>query len=160
MTLMIRRLVLLSVLFAAGCGASQDGPTTGPADAVILPSSAVAELLSQCSRDAPEAGREIWTPSWADIAALEAALPAALAASRLGRDLREPTPPEGWRRQYVGYVRGGRRFVYGNFYPSGDDLPAWRTEPIIVCDGGSAFFGVEYDVRAREIVRVDFNGPY
>lgn len=165
MTGMSRRLILLSLLLAAGCGASQDGPSaaapaTGPADAVVMPASAIPELLAQCSRDAPAAGQGTWSPSWGDVATLEAALPAALAASPSGRGLQNPTPPEGWRRQYVGYVRDGRRLVYGNFYPSTDHLAGWRTEPVIACDGGPAFFGVEYDVRARRIARVDFNGPY
>ena len=50
-------------------------------------------------------------------------------------------------------IRGGRRFLYGNFYPrSADEVSPdpdqWRREPVMVCDGGPAFFGVEYDVEA------------
>ncbi len=162
---MTPRLILLSLLLTAGCvepqgGAPGPAPATGPADAVVMPASAIPQLLAQCSRDAPDAGQGTWSPSWADVAALEAALPAALAASSMGKALQSPTPPEGWRRQYVGYVRNDRRLVYGNFYPSRDEIPNWRTEPVIVCDGGPAFFGVEYDARARRILRVDFNGPY
>lgn len=162
---MIRRLILLSLLLTAACAEPQGGspdptPAAGPADAVILPASTIPQLLNQCSRSAPDAGQGAWTPSWTDIAALEAALPAAVAASSTGRDLRDPTPPVGWRRQYVGYVRDGRRFVYGNFYPSRDEISNWTAEPVIVCDGGPAFFGVEYDAGDRRIVRLNFNGPY
>jgi hypothetical protein len=28
----------------------------------------------------------------------------------------------------------------------------------MICDGGHAFFGVEYDVEGRRVTRVDFNG--
>ena len=70
--------------------------------------------------------------------------------------------PQGWRRQYVGLVRGGRRFLYGNFYPrSADeyrqDPDQWRREPVMVCDGGPAFFGVEYDVESGRFTHFGFN---
>lgn len=129
-------------------------------DAAILPETAVPALLRQCSRAAPAAGEGTWTPAWSDVAALEAALPAALAADSLGRTL-DGRPPEGWRRQYVGLVRDGRRYVYGSFLPGRDvGRVDWRTQPVMVCDGGSSFFGVEYDVAARRITSLAFNGPY
>ena len=103
------------------------GPAGRPAplcrpDAVVLPGSTVATMLRQCSRGAPEAGEATWQPGADDIAALEAALPPILLARREIRVEHYPSEPEwarfpqGWRRQYVGIVRGGRRFVYGNFY--------------------------------------------
>jgi len=136
-------------------------------------------MLRQCSRDSPAPGEASWKPAEADIVAFEAALPAALAASRV-REIEErlrarpeagtphpgdpdwATAPRGWRRQYVGIVRGGRRFIYGNFYPhrSEDDsqLPDWRTAAVLVCDGGPVFFGAEYDVETRRFTHLAFNG--
>jgi hypothetical protein len=120
-------------------------------------------LLGQCSRATPPRGEASWQPSGDDIIALEAALPAALRAqpprSGLGALDRAPA---GWRRQYVGIVRGGRRFVYGSFLPADasrhGDPDRWRREAVIVCDGGPAFFGVEYDVEARRVTHVAYNG--
>ena len=70
--------------------------------------------------------------------------------------------PEGWTRQYVGIVRDGRRFIYGNFFPrwNPDDaeIARWRNRPVIVCDGGSSLFGVEYDVEAGRITHLGYNG--
>ena len=150
-----------------------------PADAVILPGNQAALMLHQCSRSAPAPGEASWQPEAADIVALEAALPAALAASNLSAieerlrarpevgtpDPSDPdwaTAPRGWQRQYVGIVRGGRRFIYGNFYPhrSGDDglMPDWRTAAVRVCDGGPVFFGAEYDVESRRFTQLAFNG--
>ena len=150
---------MLLALAAAGATAAAGGP-----DAVaILPDSAREALMTQCSRPVPEPGEAGWAATEADVAAVEAALPAALAAHRM-RD-----PPDwsrletGWRRQYIGFVRGGRRLLYGNFFPRevGDEgaVGQWRVEPVIVCDGGPAFFGVEYDVEAAGITALDFNGP-
>lgn len=120
-------------------------------------------MLRQCSRRSPPAGEATWQPAAADIVALEAALPAALAANHA------PGSPDGsrlnadWLRQYVGLLRGGRRFIYGNFFPrEAGPVPGepdrWRSQPVIVCDGGPSFFGVEYDVEAGRIMQVDFNG--
>lgn len=138
------------------------GPAMLPEDAVVLPESAIETVIRQCSRGAPAAGEASWQPGADQIAALEAALPAALVASTARDDQDWSRFPGDWRRQYVGLVRGGRRYVYGNFFPRrlSDDIGPgrWRTDPVLVCDGGPAFFGVEYDVEAGRITRLDFNG--
>lgn len=146
-------------LALAACGAAQ---AVLPADAVILPAPIADQMLHQCSRGVPASYDGHWLPSAEDIAALEAALPAALAADHPG-DAALRGAPRGWRRQYGGFLRGGRRFLYGNFFPRdlGEGHPAddrWRGAPVMVCDGGHAFFGVEYDVDGRRFTRLDFNG--
>jgi hypothetical protein len=35
----------------------------------------------------------------------------------------------------------------------------WRRAPMVVCDGGPNFWGVEYDVAAKRFQNVGFNGP-
>ena len=153
----MRRALGLALLVAA-CGPAG---AALPPDAAVLPGSAVATMLRQCSRGAPAAGEATWQPGGNEVAALEAALPAVLAARPEGHEL--ATAPDGWLRQYVGIVRGGRRFLYGNFFPREtarhyDDAGRWRREPVLVCDGGPPFFGVEYDVDGRRFTRIDFNG--
>jgi len=130
-----------------------------PPGAVVLPGERVDAMLQQCSRGTPAKGEATWQPQPKDILALEALLPAAL-SRHFGRgDPRWTTAPAGWGRQYVGIVRGGRRFIYGNYFPKRDSKPLSPTGgPTIVCDGGPDFFGVEYDVAARRITRLDFNG--
>jgi len=156
----MRALLLLLTLAIAAC--SPAGAAL-PADAAILPGSMARSLLGQCSRATPPLGESTWQPGEADILALEAALPAALRAQppRSGAsDLARA--PQGWRRQYVGIVRGGRRFVYGSFFPADSARHGapdqWRRETLIVCDGGPAFFGVEYDVEGRRVTHLAYNG--
>jgi len=136
-------------------------------------------MFHQCSRSAPAPGEATWQPTGDDIALLESALPAAIAASDLSnREARlraigsigPPSPvdppwataPQGWRRQYVGIVRGGHRFIYGNYAPRRPEdefqTHGWRTEPMIICDGGPVFFGAEWDADARGFTHIDFNG--
>ena len=62
-------------------------------------------------------------------------------------------------------MRDRRRFIYGNLYPRDLDRHApdpglWRQEPVIVCDGGPAIFGIEYDVEAGRITQLAFNGMF
>ena len=169
----MRLSALLPLAFLAACGASVDGtapPATGastelPAGAVVLPAATIPAILRQCSRQSPTAGEGGWQPSAAEIIALETAAAAALRARQEPNDPDWSGFPDNWRRQYVGLVRGGRRFIYGNAYPRDVDERApepdrWRREPAIVCDGGPSFFGVEYDVEAGRITQLAFNGGF
>jgi hypothetical protein len=147
------------VIGLAACGAAQ---ALLPPDAVILPAPIADQMLHQCSRGVPAGYDGHWLPGAGEIAALEAALPAALAADHPG-DAALRDAPRGWRRQYGGFLRGGHRFVYGNFFPRevGEGRSPdndWHRAPVMVCDGGHAFFGVEFDVDGRRFTRLDFNG--
>lgn len=152
---MIRMLTAILGLLVASCSAAE---VRG--DAAILPGSAVSEILDQCSRDSPAPGDATWRPEWQDVLKLEAELPAAVAASPERRGLVVGQLPIGWKRQYVGIVRNGERFLYGNFYPVRSGLGEDRiAEPLIICDGGPEYFGVEYDLKAGRFSHLAFNGP-
>ena len=79
-------------------------------ESVIMPPSDIPAILNQCSRSTPAAGEAGYLPGAEEIVALEAALPAAVAAAMAARpeDRRQTlgTPPTGWRVQYVGLIRG------------------------------------------------------
>lgn len=130
---------------------------------MIFDPSLTAKMLQQCSRSTPKPGEAGWTPSALDIEKLEAKLPAALALVR--PDLRKrkelAVVPKGWLRQYVGIVRGGHRYIYGNFVPDYAQAQVrmeWREQPLGVCDGGPGFFGAEYDVEIGMFSHIAFNG--
>ena len=160
---------LLSAALAIVCAGADANGQGQPVDTIALSPNAIIfdggqipAMLRQCSRSTPAAGEGSWHPSPSHIAALETALPAALAAyGQHGADFARA--PEGWYRQYVGIVRGGRRLIYGNFLPSWiveyDAAGGrWRREPVGVCDGGPGFFGAEYDVEAGRFTDFAFNG--
>jgi len=138
----------------------QTVPQTG--GMVIFAPRRAAELLHQCSRSTPKRDKGGWTPSVADIARFEAKLSSTLPRVRMVPDSRKKLEgaPKGWIRQYVGIVRGGKRYIYGNFAPASiDDYHAARRKiPIAVCDGGPSFFGAEYDVQKDAISDLGFNG--
>ena len=150
---------LVSVAFAGFLLGACSGQIGLPSSAAVLPESQIDVMLRQCSRATPSAGQGGWRPSARDIVALEDRLPAALADAPQTRAMANGAPPTGWFRQYVGIVRDGRRVIYGNFYPERGGLNHdWRRTPMIVCDGGPDFFGVEYDVEGRRFTHLAFNG--
>jgi hypothetical protein len=128
-------------------------------EAVIFDGKLAPSLLKQCSRQTPSLGEATWQPSWSDIDRLEAALPSALKAFPKRPNIGGESPPGHWLRQYVGIIRGGRRYIYGSFFvvfPGGE--VDWRKEPYILCDGGPLFFGVDYDLAAGRFDQIAFNG--
>jgi hypothetical protein len=149
--------VPLALLFASAPLAAADLP----ARAIILPSSTVGAILKQCSRLAPAAGEGTWQPAAADIKALEAALTAKLASTVYANSFELKAFPKNWLRQYVGIIRLGHHFIYGSFALGNGSLYVrdLRRQPVIVCDGGTNFFGAEYDVQRRTFTQIDFNGP-
>jgi hypothetical protein len=167
-----RAALYVGTILAVGTAGVAAGWTKLPDSAVVLDGKMARPLLRQCSRDAPRAGERTWQPDAAQIAQLEAALPEALKAAQARKaayrkranrlsfqvGLDWSKTPSGWRRQYVGLVRAGHRLIYGNYFRSDlGDEQHWRTEPVIACDGGALFFGVEYDVDARRFTHVAFN---
>lgn len=131
-----------------------------PQRAVTLTGKAMTEVLKQCSRVAPIKGEAWFKPTAAQIATLDR-----LAAAKLnghGGITKVGGAAELKRRyavEVVGIVRGGRRFVYGNYYPLSmqegmKDAPV----PMVVCDGGASFFGIEMDAARGVVTQFDTNG--
>ena len=153
---LMRWSLLLLLLLLASCGSGDHASN----NRVILPGIDATELLKQCSRDAPAMGEKAWVPTDAEVDALEKALPAALAASSQGRKVNFSALLEKWQRQYVGIIRGGTRYIYGNYFPAEmhGDILEWRKAPLVACDGGPKFFGAEFNVSSGRVTRLDFNG--
>ncbi len=95
--------------------------TLAPNGAFIVPAEYAPSVLQQCSRATPPAPESFWTPTPAEIAAVDRRLlgevrPAFWARWRdnyAGVDPPELRPPR-YVRQYVGLAYGQRRVFYGN----------------------------------------------
>ena len=135
-----------------------------------------AAVFAQCSRPTPrERAGSFWSPSPAQIEELEKKLPTYLRqqghakeADGLARSL----------RQYVGFVRAGRKLIYLNVFPVSllesekevcqgiREVKArefcepdhWRHAAIFVCDGGDDCWGLEYDPESKAFRALEFNG--
>jgi hypothetical protein len=142
----IRILLLLTLLFTARAAANWQ------ASGVIFSGENANALLRQCSRTAPEKVTSQWTPTSEQISTLETLLPA------FKRTLKQlDAPLETFYRQYAGFIAGGRKIIYVNFFPKDTD-PQWRSRAVVVCDGGDHFWGVEFEVKRSRFVKAAFNG--
>jgi hypothetical protein len=145
-------------------------PPLDPKDGAIFPEAKARDLLNQCSRGVPGPVGRTWTPSAIQIAELEARLPEAL-DNVLAKRGEYQNRSRDFLRQYGGFIVGGRKIIYMNAFPRGlidgersvfvqrkPPLPDWHSEAEGVCDGGPAFFGVEYDPATKTFSNFQFNG--
>ena len=139
-----------------------------PRDGIVLSLEHATDVIHQCSRSSPGSVEGSWLPAEREIRDLEARLPQALndALAKSGR------PAERSRdigRQYAGLRVAGRKIIYVNGFPlsmiqtEARNTPrpsrdGWKTRAVMVCDGGPAFFGVEYDPKTRTFSNFAFNG--
>lgn len=117
-----------------------------PDNCAILPLSQGPALILQCSRPAPKDVSDYWAPSSSQVIAIEKLLPDLIRKSGLKVKL------SGSYRQYMGVVSHGKKIIYLNSFPGSalrpypsDKQVDWRNKPVIYCDGGDNFWGVEFD---------------
>ena len=146
---------------------AKDYPTLKSAEAVSIGASkayiASPEigrlLLDQCSRSAPDPKNVTgyWTPSKTQLEQLEKQFLAYYQKRPESHAQYYPTEKtlHTYRRIYAGLVYNDRKIIYVDF-ARGNDFGADAIGP--VCDGGSAFFGVEYDVETESFSHLSFNG--
>ena len=131
-------------------------------------------------RKPPEGVTAFWTPDESDLAGVEDHLEDYLKVmwmkSREGR--KEMPEWKAYYRQVGGIVQNGERLLFisyawawwmdpqfeasrkketersGRHYEAG----WWKTKPIFVYDGGSAYFRVIYDPKKKQFVWYDKNG--
>ncbi len=129
--------------------------------AVVLKANEAVRLASQCSRPGIEGVLSIWVPNNSEISDLELSLCRFLKSNH----------PEIFDRlsstyfQFVGFKLRNKRIIYINAFdkqltinPVDGSKEAWKTRPIVVCDGGDYFWGMEYDPATNKFSRLAFNG--
>lgn len=166
----VKRLVVALALALAACtpppstsggdspGTSAGGSFSAPYE--IFDGDRALELTEQCSRISPGPVASTWTPTDADIRAMEPALLERLQQELVAADW--DADASTYIRQYGGLVIGDRRVIYVHgFTPANNDPDeGWRTHAHVICDGGPITFGVEYQTLDRRLVNFAFNGPY
>ena len=152
------RISKLIVMLAVGSFAAGQSSPFASSGRFLLHPPAARQIFHQCSRSAPSAKSDLWAPSTKDIDELEALLAKYL-------DKRGTTgktvPPKRikYHRQYVGFIRNGERYIYGNFYPTSGEFSRYEAHRAVdVCDGGHVFWGIVYDLTKRTFEQPQFNG--
>jgi hypothetical protein len=130
-----------------------------PKGAYVLVGAARLKMFSQCSRSSPQRGEEEWKPDGKIIYEFENKLFDFLPS--VATDWNNRVFPSDYVRQYIGIVRGGRRYIYGNLIALPEQLRtsfSLADQALIMCDGGSSAFGVEYDVEQHKVANFSMNG--
>lgn len=115
------------------------------------------KLLDQCSRPDP-VFQSTYVLSGPEKAALDANLTRlALLKDADGRGVREL---DSYVYQYAGIINQGVRQVYVHaVMPPPDDI-LWKTQAMILCDGGDRSFGTVYDPATKTFSNFAINGSY
>jgi len=176
--------VVFAIVLLASCSGAVRHVVLDPTDGSVLSGSEALRALDQCSHYGPGDATATWVPSTKQIKELERRLPGFLRQ----QELRPPGSLRTYYRQYVGVVRGGRQLIYVNGFPKNsiaDDvafmgqfvrehpevkltakefpesmrtLDAWHSYAVVVCDGGSSYWGVLYDPETRHFSEYSANG--
>lgn len=107
----------------------------------------------------PADDKDDWVPTAAQVAALEQALPAYFAAAK-AHPSRLPSSKHVYRRHYMGFTKGGKRYIFGSFYPADDPLVT-QVKPGSCpgfSDGGNAFWYLEFDLQTNTVTAFGVNG--
>jgi hypothetical protein len=146
---------LCGILLVSGTVCAAALPELDARLGVIFPAAKARDLLHQCSRSSLKASGT-WTPDKNQIAILEKGLVAALAAADGAQNYKRDITHVA--RQYGGILISGRKLIYVNGFPGRTSDSDWRRHAMLVCDGGPAFFGAEYDPANRTFTGLEFNG--
>jgi hypothetical protein len=100
-----------------------------------------------------------WMPSEDDVRLAEKQLPSFLKESAV-------QSPEGlviakhlssYKRQYAGILTGGQKLIFFNLFCNAFDTD-WTQQPVVVEDGGSCFFQVQFSMKTRSFSNLQING--
>lgn len=127
----------------------------------IMPHTAAVQraVQSPCARVPPPLVSRLWIPTDDIIAALERRLHS-LRGKRVGRrslGLRLQDPGSD-RRQYVGVVIDGKKYVFVLGFQSSGEPPWWSTHLIDDCDAGQ--WHVLYDPETASFSGLSINLPH
>lgn len=118
---------------------------------ILISQQAGPKLMNQCSRSAPHKITSYWKPTAEQVNGLEARLPSFLESIKA-------RPISEFDRQYIGFSRNAKRYIYGNFYIRETAVAHDDRVPVIACDGGDDFWGVVFDIESEEFSDFSTNG--
>lgn len=103
--------------------------------------------------------RQYWTPSETDVTEAESKLVVFLQQAELGSREKERILKDikGYRRQYVGILTGGKKELFVNFFCESFQQE-WTKHLVIVRDGGSCFFRVNFSMEKKTFHGLLVNG--
>ena len=139
--------ILMFCALLTGCASTL---TTDGVEGVIFPANKAEFAIEMTGRK----NATTWTPLEKDIAKAMPAIKAFLVkqAPAIATKLTQ------YQCQYFGVIVDGKRLIYCNFFHRGKLDRNWKSEPVLVCDGGDYFFQLEYDTESGQCLKFSVNG--
>ena len=102
---------------------------------------------------------QYWTPSESDILEAESKLVVFLQQAKLRSFEKDKILKDikSYKRQYVGVLTKGAKEIFINFFCIVDD-PGWTRHEVLVLDGGSCFFRVNFSMKTKTFHGLQVNG--
>ena len=138
---------------ASTSGRQATAPTlvhTSALDGVIFP----ADL--KAFQDEFPKGVRYWTPSESDVLVAEKELMPFLSHSKDPRVKEILSKINTYKRQYVGVVITGHKFVFMNLFCL--TAKYWMQREVVVADGGTCFFNVRFSTETKTFSNLQVNG--
>jgi len=157
-------LCLIATLFRFS-GECQDSHFK-PSFSVTVDTSAGLRVLDQCSRSIPKNIKGFWRPGEDDIKTLESNFQyvTKLVATECCVIGSKVDSLKGWGFQYLGVVIKGKKYIYINAFPA-TDIARYKQRnydlsltAVVVCDGGTYYWGVLFDPETKQFSLLSFNG--
>jgi hypothetical protein len=153
-----RKIFLVLILFLVAC-TSQPAPNAEGGNWVAFSADKAhaAQMLDWLfPRDA-----EYWSPTKADVRALESELPAYLQENKSAFYMTDAPVWEQldkYNRQYVGIVLEGRKVIYASYLCRIGEDTNWKENFIFVADGGACYFKFKFETSTGEFFDLLVNG--
>ncbi|MFN8381207.1 MAG: hypothetical protein U0V02_04670 [Anaerolineales bacterium] len=104
---------------------------------------------------------EYWSPTEADIHALESRLPSYLQENKSAFYMTDAPIWEQlneYNSQYVGIVLEGKKIIYASYLCRNGEDNGWKENFIFVADGGACYFQFKFDTSTGEFFDLLVNG--
>jgi hypothetical protein len=153
-----RKVLLVLILFLTACTSQ---PTLNAEGENWVAFSADKAQADQMLDWLFSADAEYWSPTKANVRALESGLPAYLQENKSAFYMMETLVWEQldeYNSQYVGIVLEGRKVIYASYLCKNGEDTNWKENFIFVADGGACYFKFKFDTSTGEFFDLLVNG--
>ena len=153
-----RKIFLVLILFLTACTSQPAANTEGENWIAFSADKAQADQMLDWIFPGDA---EYWSPTKADVRALESGLPAYLQENQSAFYMTDAPIWEqldGYNHQYIGIVLEGRKVIYASYLCQRGTDTEWKEQFIFVADGGACYFQFKYDASTGEFYDLQVNG--
>jgi hypothetical protein len=155
-----RKILLGLILFLTACASQPARNTEGKNCVAFSADKARADQMLNWLFPG-EADAEYWSPTKADVRAIESGLPAYLQENKSAFYMTDAPVWEQldeYNSQYVGIVLEGRKIIYASYLCRIGEDTHWKEDFIFVADGGACYFKFKFDTSTGEFFDLLVNG--